>query len=54
LRFFSPPENPSLTARRVKGVVDLQHLAPFLEELEEIHRVEFFLAAMLATAFTAA
>ena len=48
LRFFSPPEKPSLTGAAQHALVDVEKLRLLLDQLHELHRVELRLAAVLA------
>ena len=48
LRFFSPPEKPSLTARFKNASVHVHELHLLLDQRQEVHRIEFVPAAMLA------
>ena len=48
MRFFSPPEKPSLTERCMQLLVHLDELHLLAREREEVDRVELGLAAVLA------
>ena len=48
MRFFSPPENPSLTERRQHALVDVEILGLLADQLHELDRVELRLAVVLA------
>ena len=48
MRFFSPPEKPSLTGPLEQRLVDLDELRLLLDEGQEVHGVELLLAAVLA------
>ena len=48
LRFFSPPEKPSLTERLSKSSVQFEQFHFLLDQREKFHRVQFRLAPVLA------
>ena len=48
MRFFSPPEKPSLTGRLSRSLLDVQDLHLLLDQREEVDGVEFLQAAVLA------
>ncbi len=48
LRFFSPPEKPSLTERLSRSSVQFEQFHLVLDQREKFHRVEFRLAFVLA------
>jgi hypothetical protein len=54
LRFFSPPEKPSLTAAAQQRLVHLEQLRLLADELQELHRVELGLPRCLRMALSAA
>ena len=47
-RFFSPPENPSLTGRFSRLLIDVEDVHPLLDERHEVHGVQLRLAPVLA------
>jgi hypothetical protein len=48
LRFFSPPENPSLTERFNERVIHVDRLHLVFEQAQKIHGVDGIEAAVLA------
>ena len=48
MRFFSPPENPAFTERLSIDVVHVDELAASPPSIEELQRIDLFLAARLA------